>query len=332
MILAGLLIGYAVLDGFDLGVGTLHLWLARTDEERRVALNAIAPVWDGNEVWLIAWGAALFLVFPRAFAVAFSGFYLPLIVTLWLLMGRGIAIEFRHHIVDPLWCAAWDAIFSISSLLLALVYGVAAGNVVTGVPIDDQGYFQGLFEWMLNPYALLLGLFSVVILAIHGAAYLCVKADGALQARARTLAVRLWPVLVALAVVVTLATFATQRRMLQNFIVAPALLIVPLSAALFLVLMRRFIQRRDDGSAFLSSCGLISALLVSTAIGLYPHLLLSKPHLERSLTIANAGAAHDGLLAATLWIIPGVILLIIYQGFVYRTFRGKVALDTGAHY
>ena len=172
MILAGLLIGYAVLDGFDLGAGALHLWLARTDDERRIVLNAIAPVWDGNEVWLIAWGAALFLVFPRAFAVVFSGFYLPLMITLWLLMGRGIAIEFRHHLSDPLWRAAWDLIFSISSLLLAVLYGVAVGNVLTGVPINDQGYFQGLFDWMLNPYALLLGLFSVVILAAHGAAYL----------------------------------------------------------------------------------------------------------------------------------------------------------------
>ena len=332
MILAGLLIGYAVLDGFDLGAGALHLWLARTDDERRIVLNAIAPVWDGNEVWLIAWGAALFLVFPRAFAVVFSGFYLPLMITLWLLMGRGIAIEFRHHLSDPLWRAAWDLIFSISSLLLAVLYGVAVGNVLTGVPINDQGYFQGLFDWMLNPYALLLGLFSVVILAAHGAAYLSLKAGGALQARARTFAVRLWPVLLALAVAVTLATFATQRQMLKNFMTAPVLLIVPLFAALFVFLMRRFFKRRDDGSAFLSSCGLICALLVSTAIGLYPYLLLSKPHLERSLTIANAGAAPGGLLVAALWMIPGVILLTIYQGFVYRMFKGKVALGTGAHY
>jgi cytochrome d ubiquinol oxidase subunit II len=332
VILAGLLIGYAVLDGFDLGVGTLHLWIARTDEERRMALNAIAPVWDGNEVWLIAWGASLFLAFPRAFAVAFSGFYLPLMIALWLLMGRGIAIEFRHHIADPLWRGAWDVIFSISSLLLAVLYGVAIGNVATGVPINAQGYFQGLFEWMLNPYALLMGLFSLVILAMHGAVYLCVKADGAVQARARSLAARLWLVLVAVAVGVTLATFTARRQMIQNFGAAPALLVTPLLAAVFLVFMRRFLQRRDDGLAFLSSCGLICALLASTAIGLYPYLVLSEPHPERSLTIANAAATPGGLLAAALWMIPGVILLAIYQGFVYQLFKGKVVLGPGAHY
>ncbi len=332
MILAGLLIGYAVLDGFDLGVGALHVWLARTDTERRIALNAIGPVWDGNEVWLIAWGTALVLAFPRAFAVAFSGFYLPLMIALWLLMGRGIAIEFRHHVADPLWRGAWDVIFSISSLLLAVLYGVAVGNVVTGVPINDQGYFQGLFEWMLNPYALLMGLFSLVILVVHGAIYLCVKAGGALQGRARDLAVRLWPVLVALAVAVTLATFAARRQMLQNFGTAPALLIAPLLAAVFLVLIRRFLQHRDDGAAFLCSCGLICAFLVSTAIGLYPYLLLSEPHPERSLTVVNAAAAPGGLIAAALWMVPGTILLALYQVFAYRTFKGKVALDTGAHY
>jgi cytochrome bd ubiquinol oxidase subunit II len=332
VILAGLLIGYAMLDGFDLGVGTLHLWMARTDEERRVALNTIAPVWDGNEVWLLAWGASLFLAFPRAFAVAFSGFYLPLVIALWLLMGRGIAIEFRHHVADPMWRGAWDVIFSISSLLLTVLFGVAVGNVVTGVPINDQGYFQGLFEWMLNPYALLMGLFSLVILAVHGAVYLCLKAAGALQAHARDLAARLWLILVALAVAVTLATFAARRQMLQNFGATPALLIAPLLAAVFLVLMRRFLWRRDDGLAFVSSCGLICALLASTAIGLYPYLLLSEPHPERSLTIANAAAASGGLLAGALWMIPGVILLAIYQGVVYRTFKGKVVPDTGAHY
>ena len=332
MILTGLLIGYAVLDGFDLGVGALHLWLARTDEQRRAALNAIGPVWDGNEVWLIAWGAAFFVAFPRAFAVGFSGFYLPLMIALWLLMGRGVAIEFRHHVTDPLWQGAWDVIFSISSLMLALLYGVAVGNIVTGVPINEQGYFQGLFEWMLNPYALLMGLFSLVILLSHGASYLCVKTDGALQVRAHDLATRLWPALVALAVAVTVATFGAQPRMLQNFETAPPLLVVPVLAIVFLVLMRRLQRRRLSGGAFLCSCGLIGVLLASTAIGLYPFLMLSHPHPERSLTIANAAAAPGGLLAAALWMIPGTILLAIYQVFVYRTFKGKVVLGTGAHY
>ncbi len=331
-ILTGLLVGYAVLDGFDLGVGALHVLLARSDEERRVTLNAIGPVWDGNEVWLIAWAAGLFVAFPKAFAVGFSGFYLPLMVALWLLMGRGVAIEFRHHIADPLWRGAWDVVFSISSLLLMVLYGVAVGNVVTGVPLDEQGYFRGLFGWMLNPYALLMGLFSLVILVSHGASYLCMKSDGPLQARAHDLTGRLWPVLVGLTLAVTLATFAARPLILRNLWTTPAVLVAPLLVAVCLVLMRRFQQRRAHGVAFLCSCGLISALLASTAIGFYPHLLLSQPHPERSLTIANAAASPPGLVAAALWMIPGVVLLGIYQVFVYRTFRGKVALDTGAHY
>ncbi len=332
VILAGLLIGYAVLDGFDLGVGALHLWLARTDEERRTLLNAIGPVWDANEVWLLGVGVGLLLAFPRAFAVGFSGFYLPLMMVLWLLMGRGIAIEFRHHIVDPLWRGAWDVVFSLSSLLLAVLYGVAAGNVVTGVPLTEQGYFQGLFEWMLNPYALLMGVFSVVLLLAHGAYYLGVKTTGALQNRARTFAARLWPVLAGLAVAVTLATFAVQPQMLRNFGAAPVLLLVPVLGAALLALIWWFHRRRADRQAFLSSCGLIGALLASTAIGLYPYVLLSAPHPERSLTVANAAAAPGALVAAVTWLIPGAILVLVYQVFVYRTFGGKVVLGPGAHY
>lgn len=332
IILAGLLIGYAVLDGFDLGVGALHLRLARTDEERRTLLNAIGPVWDANEVWLLGVGVGLLLAFPRAFAVGFSGFYLPLVIVLWLLMGRGIAIEFRHHIADPLWRGAWDVVFSLSSLLLAVLYGVAAGNVVTGVPLTEQGYFQGLFEWMLNPYALLTGVFSLVLLLAHGAYYLGVKTTGALQDRARAFAARLWPLLAALAVAVTLATFAVQPRMLRNFGAAPVLLLVPILGAVLLILTRWFHRRRADAASFLCSCGLVGALLASTAIGLYPYVLLSAPHPERSLTVANAAADPGALLAAVTWIIPGAILVIVYQVFVYRTFGGKVVLGPGAHY
>ena len=332
MILVGLLIGYAVLDGFDLGVGALHLWLARTDVERRILINAIGPLWDGNEVWLIAWGTALFLAFPRAFAIGFSGFYLPLMIVLWLLMGRGVAIEFRHHVVDPLWRGAWDVVFSISSLLLAVLYGVAVGNVVTGVPLTDQGYFQGLFEWMLNPYALLMGLFSLVILLTHGALFLTLKTAGDLQERARRGAAYLWPVVVALVLAVTLATFTVRPLMLRSFAVAPVLVIVPCLGAAFLAGVRRFGSRRADGAAFLCSCGLIVALLASTATGLYPYLLLSESHPERSLTVANAATSPAALFVAAIWMIPGAILLAAYQVVVHRTFHGRVSLGEGTDY
>lgn len=331
-ILAGLLIGYAVLDGFDLGVGALYLWVARTDEERRVVLNAIGPVWDGNEVWLISWGAALFLAFPRVYAVAFSGFYLPLMLVLWLLIGRGVAIEFRHHVRHPLWRGPWDVVFWLSSLLLTLLYGVAAGNVVGGVPFDAQGYFQGLFEWMLNPYAALVGLFGLAILAWHGAHYLCLKAEGSLYDRAQHFDLVLWVPTAALAVAVTAATFAVRPALLHNFRALPALLVFPALAVAGLALAPWYRRQRRDGAAFLCSSGVIVGLLASTAAGLYPDLIPSSLDAARSLTVANAAAPRGALLPALLWMIPGVLLLAVYQVVVYRVFAGRVTLQNGAHY
>jgi cytochrome bd ubiquinol oxidase subunit II len=332
VILAGLLIGYAILDGFDLGVGALHLLVARTDAERRAALAAIGPVWDGNEVWLITWGASLFLAFPRVYAVGFSGFYLAFMLVLWLLLGRGIAIEFRHHVADPLWRGFWDVNFAISSLLLALLYGVAVGNVVGGVPLDARGYFQGLFEWMLNPYALLLGAFSVVVLALHGANYLVLKTSGGVQRRARSAAGFLGYLTTGLVLVLTLATLIAHPAIARNFRAAPTLLLVPLLALVVLILPWFFRRRAWDGGSFVCSAALIFALLAATAIGLYPNLLVSSPNPERSLTVDNAAAAPTSLVAALLWIVPGLALLGVYEEVVYRIFKGKVGVETGAHY
>lgn len=331
-ILAGLLIGYAVLDGFDLGVGAVSLWVARTDEERRTALGAIGPVWDGNEVWLVAWGACLFLAFPRLYAIAFSGFYLPLMIALWLLMGRGVAIEFRHHVQDPLWRGAWDVVFWLSSLLLAVLYGVAAGNVVGGVPFDARGYFQGLFDWMLNPYALLMGLFSLVVLAWHGARYLCLKAEGVLYNRVHRLAGLLWALTALLAVALTAATFAVRPGMFRNFQAVPALLIFPALALVGLALAPRYQGRKADRAAFLCSAGVIVGLLASTAAGLYPEMLPSSLDASRGLTVANAAAPPGALLIALLWMIPGALLIAVYQFAAYRAFAGRVVLGESTHY
>ncbi|HXX39065.1 MAG TPA: cytochrome d ubiquinol oxidase subunit II [bacterium] len=332
VILSVMIVAYAVLDGFDLGVGAIHLAVARNDTERRTALNAIGPVWDANEVWLLGVGVGALLAFPRAFAVGFSGFYLPLMIVLWLLMGRGIALEFRHHIVDPMWQGAWDVVFSVSSLLLALLYGVAVGNIVTGVPIDEHGWFQGLFAWMLNPYALLMGLFSLALLVLHGAHYLSVKTDGALQERAYRVAGQFLGLVTALAVVLTLATFGLRPELLANYRSQPVWLIVPLLAAWCVVAMFRAHTRHRHDTAFLASAGLIASLLVATAIGAYPYLLRSHPFPERSLTIANSAASLGGLVTATYWLVPGVILILVYQIVVYRAFAGKTSLDTSAHY
>lgn len=332
VILAYLLIGYAVLDGFDLGVGVLHLLVARTDEERRTALTAIGPVWDGNEVWLIVWGASLFLSFPRAYAAGFSGFYLPLIIVLWLLMGRGIGIEFRHHVSLPIWRGAWDVVFTVSSVLLAVLYGVAVGNVIAGVPLNAAGYFQGLFGWMLNPYALLMGLFSVILLALHGANYLAMKTLGPLQDRARHQGAFLWGATLVLVIALTIATFAIHPTLSANFRAVPVLILVPLAGLALLLLMRRYQLEHRDGRAFLCSAGVIISLLAATGIGLYPYLLPSSPNPARSLTIYNAAASPTSLISAFFWIIPGLILNLGYTYFVYRTFVGKTVLEEKGFY
>jgi cytochrome d ubiquinol oxidase subunit II len=331
-ILLLLLAGYAVLDGFDLGAGVLHLWVARTNQERRTVLNAIGPVWDGNEVWLLAFGGALLLSFPRVYAASFSGFYLALIIVLWLLMGRGISLEFRGRINDPLWRGFWDAIFWVSSTLLAILYGVAVGNVIRGVPLNPQGYYQGLFEWMLNPYALLMGLFSLVLLTVHGAHYLALKSEGAVYMRARLAASRLWIPLVILAVGTTGATFAIRPSMSTNFQTFVPWLLVPLIGLVLLLVLPLFQRRGNDLYAFLSTAGLILALFCSTAIGLYPTVLPSHPHPERSFTVANAAASAGSLFPALIWMSFGLVLVIGYTAVVYTIFKGKVVVEEGSHY
>src|SRR5947209_7257927 len=239
-ILAVLATGYAVLDGFDLGVGAIHLWVGRNDEERRTSLLAIGPVWDGNEVWLLVTGGLLVLSFPRVYAAGFSGFYLALMIVLWLLMGRGLALEWRASVQAQMWREAADVVFSLCSFLLALFLGVAVGNVIHGVPLNPQGYYQGLFGWMLQPYPLLVGLLSVTLLAMHGANWLSLKTDGTVQERSRLLSRHLFPVVVGLIIVVTIATFLARGAMGANYHDYPIWLIAPLATVAMIVLQWRF--------------------------------------------------------------------------------------------
>ncbi len=255
--LAVMLAAYAVLDGYDLGAGALHLWLARGKEERRIALNAIGPVWNGNEVWLIAAGGMMVVSFPKVYAAGFSGFYLALMVLLWLLILRGVSIEFRSQIDHELWRALWDAGFSVGSLLIALLLGVALGNVLRGLPIAADGYFQGTFTLLLNPYSVLTGLLSLVILAWHGCNYVRVKAEGALLERARRLSARLWWLVVLLVVAATAATLMLGPALGRNFRLHPLGLAFPLLTLIGLI--GGFLCRRDrDRGAFRSSTAVMS--------------------------------------------------------------------------
>jgi cytochrome bd ubiquinol oxidase subunit II len=268
IVLAAMLIGYAVLDGFDLGVGILHLGVARREQERESAINAIGPVWNGNEVWLIAAGGAMVAAFPHLCAAAFSGFYLALMIVLWLLILRGVSIELRHQVDNPLWRDAWDVTFSLSSTLLAVLFGVAFGNVLRGVPLDAEGSFVGSFALLLNPFALLCGLLSVVALATHGAAYLAVKTDGDVQRRARRSVLPLWGGTMTLLVAVVGASFVVQPAFPANFGRWPALGLFPLIAACAAGGVAWFRRRGRDSAAFLASGALIASVLASAAAGL----------------------------------------------------------------
>src|SRR3954452_4764599 len=228
--LALMVTAYVVLDGFDLGVGALHLFVARTDEEREQTTAAIGPVWNGNEVWLIAGGGVLFMAFPRAYAGAFSGLYFGLILVLWLLVGRGLALELRHEIDHPLWRTACDTVFALSSAGLALVFGVALGNVVRGVPLDAHGYFSLPLFHILNWYALLIGVYGLVVLCAHGAAFLAWRGGGALSARAARTARRLWPVQALGVVLLAWPTYHVRHSMLTTFGDHPWRLVFPLLA------------------------------------------------------------------------------------------------------
>jgi cytochrome d ubiquinol oxidase subunit II len=327
---------YVLLDGFDLGAGAIHLVAARDDRERRKIIRAIGPVWDGNEVWLIAGGGTLFFAFPVLYASSFSGFYLPLIIVLWLLMLRGLSIELRGHVADPMWTSFWDAVFFLGSSLLAIFFGAALGNVVRGVPLDADGYFfQPLWTdfnpfsdtpGILDPYTILIGLLALATLIVHGANFIAVKTDGDLNARSRTISRRFTYATVVLTVLATAFTFWVSPWMLESFNQRPYGYVLPLVAIAGLVGMVLFNLRNEDRATFLSSGAYIVGMLTSTVFGVYPKVL---PAVDpaRSLTIYNASASQYGMAVGLVWWSIGMVLAAVYFVVIYRLFRGKVSLE-----
>lgn len=323
--LLALMLGiYAMLDGFDFGVGILHFVVAKSPAERDVLLRSIGPVWDGNEVWLVAAGGTLFGAFPLLYAAAFSGFYLPLMLVLWLLLFRALGIELRHQIDSPLWRQAWDVAFSGSSALLALFFGAALGNLVRGLPLDAHGAFfeplwtdlrvgeeTGILDW----YTVLVGVTAVTALAEHGALWLSLKTSGELEQRARRLARVLWPALVALTLLTTLASAAVQPQLLTNLSRYPLGLILPLMAAAGLVAMR-VLAARAANRAFFASCAFVLGLIGCAALAIFPSALPSRVP-GRELTIAAASADDRALLMMLGWWLPGIALAGGYSAFIY---------------
>ncbi|MFQ3667891.1 MAG: cytochrome d ubiquinol oxidase subunit II [Fimbriimonadaceae bacterium] len=318
-----LLIGYAILDGFDLGVGILYLF-SKTDQQRRILLNAIGPVWDGNEVWLIVGGGALFAAFPDVYATVFSGFYTPFMLLLTALIFRAVAIEFRSKRESPKWRARWDASFSVASLLIALLTGVALGNIALGIPLDAQHEYVGGFFNLLNPYALIMGITTVALFSLHGAIYTVLKTEGELQEMAKKWMFGCVIFFAFFYIVLTMSTFLFVPHMVENFRTNPALLVVPFTHLLVLFNIPREIYRRREMSAFFMSSLNIALLLVLFGIGTFPNIVLSMPDPENSLTIQNASSSPASLTIMFTIALLGMPFVVAYTTAVYWVFRGKV--------
>jgi cytochrome d ubiquinol oxidase subunit II len=327
-----LFVGYAVLDGFDLGVGFWHLG-ARGDDERRAMLNAVGPVWDGNEVWLLTAGGALFGAFPAVYASVFSGFYLALMLVLLMLMARAISFEFRSQVESPGWRRAWDVVFSVSSIVVTLLFGVALGNILRGVPLDPAGNYTGTFFGLLNPYALMIGVLGLAMIAFHGALFVVIKGSGDLEERARRWAVPAGYLYLVLFLVASVVTVSTQGHLLEDYREVPLLWALPVAVLTF-ISGALFLHRSGEaGRAFFLSCLSIAAIWGIVGAGLFPTMVPALGAPERSLTIANAASGELTLKAMLVIALLGMPLVIGYTAWVYWTFRGKV--DPGhesAHY
>jgi cytochrome bd ubiquinol oxidase subunit II len=331
---------YVLLDGFDLGAGAIHLLVAKTDEERRLVLASIGPVWDGNEVWLIASGGTLYFAFPALYASGFSGFYLPLMIVLWLLILRGISIAFRDHIVSRVWDPFWDFLFSASSVLLAIFFGGALANVVRGVPLDASGYFfeplwtdfalsehTGILDW----YTVLVGVLALLALGMHGALWVEMKTAGAVNQRSAKLASNAWWGVLALTAVVTAITFKVQPQLKENFVTWPWGMFFPLLAVAGLAGVRFELVRRDERKAFFASCAYLTGMLTSVVFGLYPLVLPARNPIY-SFTVASAKAGDYGLKVGAVWWSIGILLATGYFTYVYRSFAGKVVVGKDETY
>jgi cytochrome d ubiquinol oxidase subunit II len=340
-LVAIMITGYVVLDGFDLGAGVIHLFIAKTDQERRMVLRTVGPVWDGNEVWLIAGGGTLYFAFPLLYASGFSGFYLPLMIVLWLLILRGVGIELRTHLDSAVWRGFFDGCFAFSSILLTVFFGAALGNVIRGVPLQKDGYFflplwtdwnvgssPGVLDW----YTVIAGLVALVALTIHGAHYVAMKTNRELNARSRRIASFLWPVLVLLTLISLFATLSIHPGLLDNYKRFPVLFIIPVAVAATLFAMLIFRRKQNDTGAFLSSAAYLVFMLVGAAAAVYPNLLVSSTDQALNITVHNAHTGWYALRVGLVFWGFGMALAIGYFVFIYRMFRGKVGESASGGY
>lgn len=335
MIVAFMLVCYVILDGFDIGAGIIHFFVGRDERERAAVIRSIGPVWDGNEVWLLATGGTLYFAFPQLYAAGFSGFYLPLIMVLWLLILRAAGIELRHQLDNPLWTSFWDFVFSMASILLAIFFGAALGNVIRGVPLDATGYFfEPLFtDWsttgstgILDWFTVLSGVVAFVALAVHGANYVALKTENEMNERARRVVSLGWYVLVLVTICSLVAVMYVRPEILDNYYALPIGWLIPLLVAASLGAMKYFSGKGNDKFAFLASSVYLAMMLGGAVYGLYPNVLPAIDP-QHSLTIMNSKAGNYGLTVGLIWWPIGIIIALGYFTFLFRTFKGKVAMD-----
>jgi cytochrome d ubiquinol oxidase subunit II len=326
-LLIGVLIAvYAILDGFDLGVGVLHL-LARNEDERRININAIGPVWDGNEVWLLTGGGALFAAFPIVYATVFSAFYMAFMLLLTALIFRAVSMEFRGKVSSPRWQRFWDWSFGFGSLIPAVLFGVAIGNILRGIPLDKSGLFTGAFLGLLNPYSLLIGILSLAMFTMHGAAYMTLKTEGELRAHMQNWVSRAWMAFVYLYFLATLATLFVAPYLFEG------LLRNPLFWVLFLLLLASIlyvpvaVKAGECLRAFLASSATIACVVGLIGVSLFPRLVPSSTDLAYSLTVYNASSTSRTLTVMLIIALIGMPIVIGYTIYIYKVFKGKVIIS-----
>lgn len=326
VLLGVLLAGYAILDGFDLGVGMLQL-VARSDEERRIVLNSIGPIWDGNEVWLVTFGGAMFAAFGEAYATVFSGFYIAFMLVLLALILRAVSIEFRGKLPYRIWRSFWDYGFFVSSFLASVLFGIAVGDAMIGIPLNDRCHFVGRFIDQLGPYSIAVGLMTTAMFVMHGAIYLYMKTEGPLQKRVHDWIWRGFGCFLIMYVLVTIMTLVLIPRTIQTFQQHSWAWILVLLNVLAIANIPRATFQRRPGYAFVSSSATIAALVCLFGMALYPNLVTSRPNSENSLTIYNAASSTMTLRIMTIIAACGMPFVISYTVIVYRTFYGKVKLE-----
>jgi cytochrome d ubiquinol oxidase subunit II len=332
VLLGVLMAGYAILDGFDLGVGILHLF-ARTETERRVFMSSIGPLWDGNEVWLVVLGGATFAAFPNAYAAACSGFYLGFMLLLCCLIFRGVAMEFRSKRSSRLWRGAWDVAFSAASALATFLFGVVVGKCMQGLPLGADGDLTGPLGLadLLNPYSVLTGLFAVSAFAMHGAIYLYLKTEDALQVHIRDWMWRTFILFLVAYLLLSAWTLIALPDSTANFARHPWLWVVPILNVLAIANVPRAIYQGRPFDAFLSSAAAIAAFTFLFGAALYPNLIVSSEDAANSLTVSRAASSEKTQEIILLIAALGMPFVLAYTGAVYWVFRGKVKITSTSY-